>query len=171
MSTNKPYEDPALLAGLFIYDAETGRLFHAVDRAYSRVKAGSYADTSANRNGYRTVSVRLAGKTRNVYAHRVAWILSHGAIPADLCIDHVNGVRDDNRLCNLRLVTPQGNSHNNHCVRGYAWHTKASKWMAQINVDGRHIYLGLHDTPEAARAAHLAAKAQLHPTAPLHLYH
>lgn len=176
MSTNRPYEDPASLAGLFIYDAESGRLFHAKDKRAGRgrvvaARAGTYADTCTAANGYRRVSVTIDGKRRDMLAHRVAWILSHGAIPDGMQVDHVNGIRDDNRLCNLRLVLHQENAHNRRAAKGYCWHSRAGRWTAQIHVGGRKIHLGYHTSEDAARAAYLAAKAQLHPTAPLHLYH
>lgn len=43
------------------------------------------------------------------YAHRLIWEAVHGPMPAGYWIDHVNGVRSDNRICNLDAVTPQEN--------------------------------------------------------------
>ncbi|HBV6026302.1 TPA: HNH endonuclease [Klebsiella aerogenes] len=174
MSTNRPYEDPASLAGLFIYDAESGRLFHAKDKRGGRgvghvvVSAGAYADTCTHStNGYRQVSVTIDGRCRHIGAHRVAWILAHGVIPDGLQVDHINGIRDDNRLCNLRLVTNRENSHNRRSAKGYRWHKKRGKWHSSIKLDGRTIHLGLFATEAEARAAYLSAKRVYHPTSPV----
>lgn len=52
---------------------------------------------ASNQNGYRKVHEGLV--------HRVVWETFNGEIPAGYEIDHINDVRDDNRLCNLRLIT------------------------------------------------------------------
>ncbi|EOL9073535.1 HNH endonuclease signature motif containing protein [Cronobacter malonaticus] len=170
---SKPHEDPALLRELFTYDPATGRVFHAKDKRSGRgairvvAHAGDYADRYTNANGYRYASVTSDGKQRRIQTHRVAWILAHGAIPDGLQVDHVNGVRDDNRLCNLRLVTQRENQHNLRSARGYCWDSHRGKWKAQIQVDGRNINLGCHDTELDARTAYLAAKRIYHPSAPI----
>ncbi|HBV6026304.1 TPA: HNH endonuclease [Klebsiella aerogenes] len=169
----KPYEDPALLAELFTYDPATGRVFHARDKrsGHGSINAhvGNYADTTINSHGYRRASVTINGKYHQISAHRVAWILAHGSIPTGLQIDHINGIRDDNRLCNLRLVTNQENSHNQRPAKGFSWNFRAGKWLAQITVNGHRISLGYHDTELDARAAYLRAKRVYHPTAPVNL--
>lgn len=43
------------------------------------------------------------------YIHRLVWEHVNGPIPKGMHIDHINGVRDDNRIENLRLVTPKEN--------------------------------------------------------------
>lgn len=109
---------PELLRSLFLYDPVIGRLHHKANRR--RVKAGSYADSTRRADGYRQVALRLDGKQYQLKAHRVAWILAHGAIPHGKQIDHINGIRDDNRLCNLRLVTQRENDQNRRKARGIA---------------------------------------------------
>ncbi len=109
---------PELLRSLFLYDPVTGRLHHKANRR--RVKVGSYADSTRRADGYRQVALRLDGKQYQLKAHRVAWILAHGAIPHGKQIDHINGIRDDNRLCNLRLVTQRENDQNRRKARGIA---------------------------------------------------
>lgn len=106
---------PELLRSLFLYDPVTGRLQHKANRR--RVKAGTYADSTRRADGYRQVALRLDGKQYQLKAHRVAWILERGAIPDGLQVDHINGIRDDNRLCNLRLVTQRENDQNRRRAR------------------------------------------------------
>lgn len=158
---------PELLLSLFLYDPVTGRLQHKANRR--RVKVGTYADSTRRADGYRQVALRLDGKQYQLKAHRVAWILAHGAIPHGMQIDHINGIRDGNRLCNLRLVTQRENDQNRRRARGYSWNKGSSKWEAYIRVDGVRHHLGLFTTEAAARVAYLKAKARYHPSTPADL--
>lgn len=55
---------------------------------------------------------------------------------------------------------------NTRC-RGFYWHKAREKYLARIMVNGVYKCLGYYDDPDEARAAYLAAKAELHPTAPI----
>jgi hypothetical protein len=77
-------------------------------------------------------------------------------------VDHINGVKHDNRLENLRLVTNQQNHHNRTKALGYSWHKKMNKWHAKIKLDGRTIHLGYFVNESDARDAYLTAKLQYH---------
>ena len=64
-------------------------------------------------------------------------------------VDHINGIRDDNRWCNLRDVTKSENQRNAKIRKvntsgfnGVDFHTKHNKWRARIYVDGRSELLG-----------------------------
>jgi hypothetical protein len=76
-------------------------------------------------------------------------------------VDHINRIRHDNRLVNLRLVTCQQN-HFNTNAKGYYWNKQKNKWHAQIYINGKKKYLGYYDIEEDARSAYLAEKAILH---------
>ena len=52
-------------------------------------------------------------------AHRAAWVYVFGRIPNDMMIDHINGDRSDNRIRNLRVVTPKENAKNHLPKRQY----------------------------------------------------
>ena len=86
-----------------------------------------------------------------------------------LQIDHINGVRCDNRFSNLREATAAENGqnqavprHNTSGFMGVHWNRRAGNWQARIMIAGRNKYLGYFDTPEAAHAAYCAAKAKHH---------
>ena len=102
--------------------------------------------------------------------HRVIWLVVHGTWP--LQIDHINRDRADNRLVNLRETCDALNRQNVEKARTdsraglkgvYMPRRPGGKYGAKIRVDGKHIWLGQFDTPEAAHHAYLDAKAQLHP--------
>ena len=65
-----------------------------------------------NNNGYEIVSLYRDGVQKQFTVHRLVWNAFNGAIPDGKEIDHINTVRDDNRLENLRIVTPRENSNN-----------------------------------------------------------
>ena len=73
-------------------------------------------------------------------------------------VDHINGVKHDNRLENLRLVTPQQNQHNRLTAKGYCWNKQHNKWQAHIQLDGRSINLGRFVVESEARDAYMNAK-------------
>ena len=77
---------------------------------------GRKKNTPRNQKGYRILSVEknINGKRqqKTSKAHRVIWQSFNGTIPNGLQIDHINGKRDDNRICNLRLATAAQNQRN-----------------------------------------------------------
>ena len=94
--------------------------------------------------------VQVDGKLYMV--HRVIWCMFNGDIPDGHEIDHINHIRDDNRLENLRVVTKQGNKRNRSRnksntsgVIGVSRYNPRNKWQSQIKVDGKNIHLGFYD--------------------------
>lgn len=163
----------ARLRELLEYDAEAGHLVWRTRpvETFKTAPAGKiwnahFAGTvagSVRSDGYRQISID--GKLRN--AHRLIWIYANGDIPAGMQIDHINGVRDDNRLDNLRLVTTAENGRNQSIphtntsgVIGVSWNKHDRKWRAMIQIDRRAKYLGRFDTLEEAAAARAKAERQ-----------
>lgn len=91
--------------------------------------------------------------------HQFAWYYIHREVVE--CIDHINGIKDDNRLCNLRSVTLQQNQWNTK-TKGYCWDKKYNKWRSQIKMNYKQIHLGYFDNEEDARQAYLEAKEKYH---------
>jgi len=149
---------------LFHYDLITGVLTRR-ETVSSRAIAGMRAG-GPRRDGYRHISI----DGRRHLEHRVVWLHVHGKLPAAF-LDHVNGMRSDNRICNLREVSPQENTQNNTVIRsdnqsafhiGVSWHKKNKRWRARIGAAGKKIELGWFETAEQARDAYLKAKSALH---------
>lgn len=142
-----------LLKSLLSYDPDTGVFIWRVYRSFG-VRAGCVAGTTTKK-GY--ISIKLT--PRRYLAHRLAWLYMHGTWPPNQ-IDHINRVRSDNRITNLRLATAGQNAQNRSRdnVSGVNWHKSARKWRAYISVDRRWIYLGLFKDYDSAVAARQTAE-------------
>jgi hypothetical protein len=111
----------------------------------------------------------VIGLDRKIYpAHVLAWLYEYGIYP-DLQVDHVNRIKTDNRISNLRLATNSQNKYNigkrstnTSGYKGVSLVKKTGKWFAKICVDGKQIGLGHFITPEEAHAAYCAAATKYH---------
>lgn len=110
--------------------------------------------------GYRRILFRFSnGKTFKIRAHRLAWLIVYGELPNGE-IDHINQVKNDNRISNLRDVPKELNQRNGtrKCnntsgIVGVSWHKQRGKWCAQASIDGKHYHLGLFEEITAAETA------------------
>jgi len=146
------------LRSILDYDPETG-IFTWKASTSNRVKVGDVAGCS-NGDGY----LRIRLHNRLFLAHRLAWLYVYGSWPEDQ-LDHVNRVRTDNRISNLREVTNKQNqqnaskrSNNTSGHPGVYWCKRDSKWVAQIKHNYKRIHIGYFDDLEAAIAARKAAE-------------
>ncbi len=62
--------------------------------------------------------------------HRLVWEHHNGLVPNDMEIHHINGVRDDNRIENLALVSHADNVRK-YIGKGWTWHKRIKKYQAQ----------------------------------------
>lgn len=152
------------LKELFDYDPETGAFTRLKCKRSDRV--GQVAG-HINKKGYVVISV----DNRLHYAHRLAWVYIHGMWPTDQ-IDHRDTNKANNRLDNLREANDSTNQQNRRTAKRNtasgllgAYQSRAG-WSSRIRVDGKTTYLGTFTSAELAHQAYLAAKRQLHPTAP-----
>lgn len=114
------------------------------------------------KEGY--VRIRLNGVEYR--AHRIVWELHNGKIPKGMLIDHINRVKTDNRIENLRLATQSQNLSNQpgrsklglpkgvQIIRG--------KYRAKIKFNNKTISLGTFNTPEEAGKAYEDKAVELH---------
>lgn len=151
------------LMGSLIYDPASGKLRWA-QMLSRKCPPGSEAGTP-NKQRHLVIQVNR----KRYMAHRVAWLLHYGKPPTGV-IDHINGDGMDNRISNLRDVSQQVNQQNRRSPQinsgsgliGASLHKMTGKWMAQIKTPEGQKYLGLFPTAEAAHAAYVNAKRQLH---------
>lgn len=153
------------LLQLFSYNPDTGD-FTRISRPCNKVKIGDVPRCLSD-EGY--IHFRVNGGLYR--AHRLAWLAVTGVWP-DGQIDHINGIKTDNRFCNLRLVTNGQNQQNRRHARKDNLHSKSigvgfwsvnGKWRARIQIDKKSVFLGYFDTEEDASIAYMDAKANLHP--------
>jgi hypothetical protein len=116
---------------------------------------------SANLDGYLKLILCKNGRPRNFY---VARLVTQHFLPdwdESLQVDHINGVKTQNNIENLRMVTHTENHRsflkkNKECsskFRGVTWDKDAKKWKAYIHMDGNRKHIGyFYDEEEAARA-------------------
>ena len=120
-----------------------------------------------NGKGYLQVLFRGASYRQ----HRIIYCLHMKQdISTDLQIDHINGVRNDNRIENLRLVTNRENAQNQSCHRGdklvgVKYDKHIDKWGARITLaDGEQVSLGSFNSEIEANARYLEALELIHLT-------
>lgn len=102
---------------------------------------------------------------RRIYGHRAAYIYVYGDLPQNALLDHIDGDSENNRIENLRLVSPAQNTWNK-IVKGRApgvSRSTGNRFHARIQIpDGRKINLGTWATEEEAHAAYMGAAAIVH---------
>jgi len=121
-------------------------------------KVGWLSDT-----GYRMVG--LLGK--NYKEHRVIFFMHHGYFPK--YVDHINGVKTDNRIENLRECSPSDNNCNRPKQRrntsGYKnvyYHKTNKKWFVRIQYKQKNRICGYFDDLELAVLVAEEARDKFH---------
>ena len=143
------------------YDPNTG-IFTWREKVAKRIKIGDVAG-SKHHSGYLTIF----SHNQSHRAHRLAWLYMYGMWPSG-CIDHINGVKTDNRISNLRNTTHEINMQNIHkfpknlssglpgaCRNG-------NNWQAYISIKGKPTYLGTFKTVDEAHKVYMEAKIKYH---------
>lgn len=145
----------------FDYKPLTGELVYKVNRYTARI--GEVAGSMYS-NGYRVLEFMESGVRHRFNAQRVIWKWVYSEDPGAFEVDHINGERSDNRLCNLRLATRSQNRANKRTnpPKGYV-KTESGTFHARIAPLGqRQIILGNYATEAEARAAYIKASQELH---------
>jgi hypothetical protein len=140
------------LKELLDYDEKSGVFTRKIARNKNNACVGSIAGSRHN-EGY----MRIAIDGKQYLSHRLAWLYVYGAWPPD-AIDHVDHLRTNNRIDNLRSVKWKENNRNSSKRRtnksgitGVYWSKIANKWHAQIRVNSKRLHLGYFT--EIAKAA------------------
>ena len=133
----------------YSYNVETGQV---VNKHGKQIKK--------NVQGYTTIQMKVADKIFYLYGHHFAWWSTYNECVFEL--DHINGIRNDNRIENLRSVTRQQNQWNRTTAKGYYWDKVKNKWRAELKLNRKKIYLGRYNTEQEAHKAYLEAKQIYH---------
>lgn len=143
-----------------LFDYKDGNLYWKVtrgNRTYIGKKAGSKLPI-----GYE--HIMIDGKY--IYSHRAIFLYHHGHLPKIL--DHINGIRNDNKVENLREVTSAQNAWNAKRklgisgVKGVTWDKAQKKWMAQIKSNNKKINIGRFNCIKEAEAQYKKYLAEYH---------
>ena len=143
------------------YNPESGIFTRLITK--NKLKIGSVAGT-LHHSGY----IHIKINNKHYSAHRLAWLYVYGYFPKKQ-IDHINGNKSDNKICNLREATVFENNYNSKMradntsgAKGVFWNKQQQKWRVQIRVDGKSCYFGsFHSFFEAKQLAESLRK-ELH---------
>lgn len=114
-------------------------------------------------NAYPIVSLHSNNIKKTFRLHKLIAItfLNHISAKHELVIDHINGIREDNRLKNLRIVSQRENTlfgydkkNTSSKFRGVGWHKNSKKWISKIYIDKKIKNLGYFDTELEAHEAY-----------------
>lgn len=169
----------AQVSQILKYDAETGKLFWKERPSYlfqhsrhgAEINAKQWNTKFATKEAFTTIGstgyYQGAIFNQRLSAHRVAWLLHYGNWPLGM-IDHENGIRTDNRICNLSDISVSQNAKNSRRSSanksgfgGVVFHRSTQKWQAQIVIEGQSKYLGLYETKEEAIAVRMEEQMKL----------
>lgn len=148
------------LRSLVTYNPKTGLFFWS-----SAGRGRQLGRPAGGPTMYGYWQIRLLGRTYR--ANRLAWLYMTGKWPEHL-VDHINGVKDDNRWTNLRDVPQTINAQNRRSASKrsstgvFGVQRTKEGYRAKIVVNGSPLSLGTYRTPEEAGAVYLEAKRLHH---------
>lgn len=154
----KPHLTAEEAARIWSYDPDTGYLYWKTKIAKNTA--------IGRRVGYDSgrYTIVVYKKKKKILAHRIAWAIFYGEWPA-LELDHINNIKTDNRIANLRLATPSQNlahrpvnSDSLTGVKGVTRDKRDGYYYPYIDVDGKRQSLGRFKNIEDANAARIAAE-------------
>jgi hypothetical protein len=140
----------AYFQSILDYDHEKGIFYWKISKS-SRAQKGKQAGY-IHCYGYRIISI----DKKNYQEHRLVWLFNHGVWPKNM-LDHINGIRDDNRICNLREANIYQNNYNAKLrkdntsgVKGVTWNKWNKKWHVQMRHNGKNKFYGYFEDLELA---------------------
>jgi hypothetical protein len=142
------------------YDPETG--------IFTRIKASGITPNNSKCGTLSRGYVQISIGSHLYFAHRLAFLYMTGKLPEKF-VDHINGIRSDNRFCNIREANCSQNqqnkgrqSNNTSGFKGVSYYKNNGKWRSAIKVNGKKRHLGFFNTPEEAHEEYCKAAKDLH---------
>ena len=142
------------------------RLEMAIDKGYKcNPKTGDIFGphgkkiSNGGKSKYTRFAITIDKSSYRILAHQFVWYYVNGEIAE--FIDHINRDKKDNKISNLRSVTPQQNQFNLP-AKGYSWDKVNKKYVSCIKVNTNTIFLGRFDNKDEAIKAYLDAKKIYH---------
>ena len=150
---------------------EVRNLFEYVDGALywktptgPRVKKGAIAGGMKN-DGYRYITLR----NKAYPAHRLIYLYWNGHMP--FFVDHINGIKEDNKIDNLRAATRNQNGqniplkkNNSSGVKNVSWEKQSERWQVQLTINGKPRHFGCYKDLELASLIAYEAREKFHGT-------
>lgn len=144
------------------YEKDTG-IFRWIDSRNNRVQIGSIAGYI--HNGYTTIEINGFP----IKAHRLAYAMVNGSLDVGVEIDHINGVKSDNRISNLRIASISQNEcnkaiqkNNTTGFKGVYFRSESPNWRAIITINKHRHHIGYFETKELAAEAIEIKRKELH---------
>ena len=128
---------------------------------YRKTKQVRCLSATYNAKGYLQVLLCNNGKkqTRTVHLIVAESFLNHTRCGMFLVVDHINNVRNDNRVENLQVITNRENSYKKQGkyaskYKGVSWSESSKKWRAKITINDKSIHIGVFKCELAASVAY-----------------
>ena len=140
------------------YDSETGIFTWKISK--SGIKNINQIAGNVDIYGYHRIKIN-----QKIYkAHRLAWLYIYGEMPKNK-IDHINRIKNDNRICNLREATISQNGFNQNLnkrntsgFRNVSWNKRNKKWIVALRCNKKQIFIGTFDDVDLANQAAIKAR-------------
>jgi hypothetical protein len=133
----------------YTYNPSTGEIIGPRGKIIKRISSG-----------YCVIGIYSNNVKYDLSAHHYAWYMTYDNVDI-IEIDHINRIKTDNRISNLRNVNKSQNQWNVE-YKGYYFNKVLNKWRARIRVNNERISLGDFKTEEEARESYLQAKKKYH---------
>ena len=150
------------LKSILDYDCETGIFKWKVSNS-PRVKIGDITGC-LHHTGYLFIRINK----KQYLAHRLAWLYVNGNWPKDM-IDHIDGIRNNNKISNLRQASRTENQQNSKLskrntsgIKGISWHKASKKWQVAFKINGKSKTFGYFNDLELAELVVNEARLKYH---------
>jgi len=144
-----------LIKEFLTYNKFTGKFYWTKDsKFYKKNEVAGYLRP----DGYEVITINGI----KYLSHRLAFVYVNGDIGNSI-IDHINGLRSDNRIDNLRISDKKSNARNcgiyqsnKSGFKGVTFIKSTGKWRASASFNGKSKHIGNYETKEFARDAYIS---------------